>query len=582
MLNEKQLEALPERISLRLRQVNELALEKIGKHIKEIGEMKPSDVHKIKQLMTYGSGYDEIVSKLTEVSKKNEQDIYDIFDVIANDNSSQAEELAKAKNKSYLPYEQNKQLKQFVNAMAKQTAEAYRNMANTIAFMRRDENGKRVLTSLSKTYQDITDKAVTAVATGVEDYQSAMRQVIKDLADSGLRTKYQPLNGSAGKTVDYASGYSRRLDTAVRQNILWGVKECNQNISDMLGEELGADGYEISYHSNPRPTHEEMGGRQYAIGNGRKINGKYYPPFSSVEGLLSDYGCLHFKFPVILGVSVSAYSDKELKAMKEQSKQKVMFEGKEYTMYECKQMQRQLETAARHAKDRQIIAKASGDDVLRRLEQERINAITHKYKQLSDASGLPTKMERMSVSKYHRVKTNSVVDKRGKSGIMKLRGEDNMTIASIKKPIELPIEQKHTGKGNPNAVLTFGVELNNRQKLLLKQLTDYDSRITVAKSGVNMADLSALTAYTGDEYAMFTKGKERIIIRGNSHSVNVDIEAAKKLAENGYKWSGHTHPGTDMICMFPSDGDKAVLGQFKHNTSVIYNSKGQFATFEKE
>lgn len=406
MLNEKQLEALPERISLRLRQVNELALQKIGERIKKIGEMKPSDVHKVKQLMTYGSGYDEIVSKLAEVSKKNEQDIYDIFDVIAN-MSSQAEELAKAKQISFKSYKDNEQLKQFVNAMAKQTADTYRNMTNTIAFMRRDENGKRVLTSLSKTYQDITDKAITAVATGVEDYQSAMRQVIKDLADSGLRTKYQPLKGSAGKAVDYASGYSRRLDTAVRQNILWGVKECNQNMSDMLGEELGANGYEISYHSNPRPTHEEMGGRQYAIGNGRKINGKYYPPFSSVEGLLSDYGCLHFKFPIILGVSVPAYSDKELKAMKEQSKQKVMFEGKEHTMYECKQMQRQLETVARHAKDRQIIAKASGDDVLRRLEQERINAITHKYKQLSDASGLPTKMERMSVPKYHKVKENS-------------------------------------------------------------------------------------------------------------------------------------------------------------------------------
>lgn len=454
MLNEKQLEALPERISLRLRQVNELALQKIGERIKEIGEMKPSDVHKAKQLMTYGSGYDEIVSKLAEVSRKNEQDIYDIFNVIANDNSSQAEELAKAKQISFKSYKDNEQLKQFVNAMAKQTADTYRNMTNTIAFMRRDDNGKRVLTSLSKTYQDITDKAVTAVATGVEDYQSAMRQVIKDLADSGLRTKYQPLKGSAGKTVDYASGYSRRLDTAVRQNILWGVKECNQNMSDMLGEELGADGYEISYHSNPRPTHEEMGGRQYAIGNGRKINGKYYPPFSSVEGLLSDYGCLHFKFPIILGVSVPAYSDQELKAMKEQSKQKVMFEGKEYTMYECKQMQRQLETAARNAKDRQIIAKASGDDVLRRLEQERINAITHKYKQLSDASGLPTKVERMSVSKYHRVTSiNKVAEKiltTGKnSSNIKL---DNKTVRSVYKSCvnsiknsidkNLPLEQQ--------------------------------------------------------------------------------------------------------------------------------------------
>lgn len=405
MLNEKQLETLPERIAQRLKQVNDLTLEKIGKRIKEIGEMKPSDVQKARQLMTYGKDFDEIVSQLSEISKKNEQDIYDIFEIIAKDNSDQAEKLAKAKNISYLPYEQNNQLKQYVKAMAKQTADTYRNMTNTIAFLRRDENGKNVLTSLSKTYQDVTDKAVAAVATGVEDYQSAMRQVIKDLADSGLRTKYRPLEGTAGKAVDYASGYSRRLDTAVRQNILWGVKECNQNMSDMLGEELGADGYEISYHPNPRPSHEEMGGRQYAIGKSRQVNGKYYPSFSNVESLLSDYGCLHFKFPIILGVSVPAYSSKELKAMKEQSKQKIEFEGKKSTIYECKQMQRKLETAARHAKDRQIIAKASGDDFLRRLEQEKINAITREYKQLSDASGLPTKMERMAVSKYSRVKT---------------------------------------------------------------------------------------------------------------------------------------------------------------------------------
>ena len=36
---------------------------------------------------------------------------------------------------------------------------------------------------------------------------------------------------------------------------------------------------------------------------------------------------------------------------------------------------------------------------------------------------------------------------------------ENIMINSIEKPIELPIEQKHTGKGNPNAVLTFGISL---------------------------------------------------------------------------------------------------------------------------
>jgi hypothetical protein len=157
-----------------------------------------------------------------------------------------------------------------------------------------------------------------------------------------------------------------------------------------------------------------------------------------------------------------------------------------------------------------------------------------------------------------------------------------MTINSIERPIEMPIEQKHTGKGNPNAVLTFGVELNNRQKSLLEQLADFDSKVVVDKGKVNMADLSALTAYTGHEFALFTKGNKRLIIRGNSSMVNLDTEQAVELARQGYRWSGHTHPGSDINCLMPSSGDKAVLLKFPQKTSVIYNSKGQFATFEKE
>lgn len=156
-----------------------------------------------------------------------------------------------------------------------------------------------------------------------------------------------------------------------------------------------------------------------------------------------------------------------------------------------------------------------------------------------------------------------------------------MTINSIEKPIENPIEQKHTGKGNPNAVLTFRIELNNRQKQLLERLPYFNSRLTVNKDKVNMTDLSAMTAQTGHEFAMFTKGTERLIIRGNEHMVQIDIDEAMLLAENGYRWSGHTHPGTDFLCMQPSDGDYAVLNCFSQNNSVIFNSKGDFRTFEK-
>ena len=173
------------------------------------------------------------------------------------------------------------------------------------------------------------------------------------------------------------------------------------------------------------------------------------------------------------------------------------------------------------------------------------------------------------------------VDNSGNSDIIDL-GSEKMSISSIEKPIDFPIEQRNTGKGNPNAILTFDVELNNRQKKLLESLPDYDSKVTVRKTDVNMKDLSALTAATGDEFAMFTKGNERLIIRGNAYRVNIDVGAANKLAQDGYKWSGHTHPGIDINCSMPSSGDKEILKCFEQNESVIYDSKGQYRTFEKE
>lgn len=173
--------------------------------------------------------------------------------------------------------------------------------------------------------------------------------------------------------------------------------------------------------------------------------------------------------------------------------------------------------------------------------------------------------------------SGSGVDKSGENGIIEV-GSDKVTISSI----EVPIEQQHTGKGNPNAILMFDVELNSRQKKLLDSLPDYDSRVIVPKESVNMSDLSALTAKTGDEFAMFTRSESRLVIRGNSKEVNIDPEAAKSLNKQGYKWSGHTHPGTSDFVLTASDGDKSVLQCFDQEQSVIYNSLGHFRTFETD
>lgn len=68
-------------------------------------------------------------------------------------------------------------------------------------------------------------------------------------------------------------------------------------------------------------------------------------------------------------------------------------------------MQRSLEKAIREQKDTQILAKASGNTGLVGESQERISILSKKYKELSDISGLPTKLKRLTVSGYHRVST---------------------------------------------------------------------------------------------------------------------------------------------------------------------------------
>jgi hypothetical protein len=118
--------------------------------------------------------------------------------------------------------------------------------------------------------------------------------------------------------------------------------------------------------------------------------------------------------------------------------------------------------------------------------------------------------------------------------------------------------------------------------MILEMLPEYDSRCIVNKKRVSMSDLSALTAETGVEFAMFTKGNNRLIIRGDVGSVNVSKSYAMDLKLQGYRWSGHTHPGSDDFCLMPSGGDKEVLNIFDQQCTAIYNSAGKWYVLEKE
>jgi hypothetical protein len=114
----------------------------------------------------------------------------------------------------------------------------------------------------------------------------------------------------------------------------------------------------------------------------------------------------------VLGVSEPNYNEKELEQILKDNKKGFILDGDHYTNYEGTQLQRKFETAIRQQKDIQIIAKASGNKELIAHSQEKIRQLTTKYRQLSDVSGLPTKLDRLRVSGYKRTSVKKMEDKK--------------------------------------------------------------------------------------------------------------------------------------------------------------------------
>lgn len=410
MIDERLIDKLVERLVDRIEEGNVYTLQKIGESIKQIGTLSASKAQQLAQVLKYGGNFDKIVKKLAQITELNVKNIYEIFEEVAKSDYAFAKQFYDYKGVKYIPYEQNIALQRQVKALARLTAEQYVNFSNTLAFTRR-VNGKVVYTKLAKTYQNAIDKAVLSVAQGKSSFDEQMYSTIKELGSSGL------------KTVDYANGRSVRLDSSVRQHLKGALRNLHNETQAVFGEEFGSDGVEISVHQNPAPDHQEVQGKQFSKEEFAKFQndqdavdytGKLFTKEHDGHDRrsISQYNCYHYTFDIVLGVSEPNYSEKKLEQILKDNKKGFILDGYHYTNYEGTQLQRKLETAIRQQKDIQIIAKASGNKQLVQESQKRITELTHKYKELSDVSGLPTKLDRLRVSGYKRTSVKKMEDKK--------------------------------------------------------------------------------------------------------------------------------------------------------------------------
>lgn len=379
----------------RQERINLYVLKKIAARIKEIGTLSPSDLYSIQQMIKTGADMTEIDNTLAEMSKLQSLEIERIINTAAAASYVDSKPFFEYRKMKFIPYEQNSYVKNIVNSVKNQTQSTYTNLNSTRAFMIRDKKNpsKRVPTSLSQTYISIVDEAIQASQQGQIDYNTAIRNSLEQLINSGIRSvTYYPDRGGV---------YTQRLDTAVRRTILDGIRAVNQGVQDEVGKQFGADGKEIMAHLNSASDHEPCQGHQFTNEEFEKIqNGKDFVDlqgnqYSGFERAIGTWNCKHFTFSIICGVTNPNYTNEQLEQFKKQNNVGYIApNGKHLTMYECTQQQRKLETQIRRYRDALEIAKAAGDNVLADKYNAKIKSTITQYTNFSKACGLKPRYDK--------------------------------------------------------------------------------------------------------------------------------------------------------------------------------------------
>lgn len=399
MLSEDAIEKLIEPILRRQEYINNYVIKIIAERIKEVGTLLPSDVHSLQQLLQYGGDVKLINQAIAELTNLNVIEIKHIIQEIAYDAYMDVKPYYDYRHIPFVPYNKNTALQFTVNAIAKATQDTYKNLSNSqaIGFYTKSLRNPNIRTfkSIDRAYKDVIDEAVQMSQQGVIDYNSAMRNTLMQLNDSGLQTLY------------WESGYHQRLDTAVRRNLLDGIRAVNQGVQDEVGKQFGADGKEITVHMNPAVDHAEVQGHQFSNEEFDKfqqdldcvdVNGKR---FMSGHRAIGELNCRHFTYSIILGVTKPNYTQEQLQAIIDKNNEGYTLpNGKHYTMYECTQKQRQMEVNIRRAKDGYIMAREALNPDLQAYYKARVSKLTKSYYAFSKACGLKPKTSKIFVQGY--------------------------------------------------------------------------------------------------------------------------------------------------------------------------------------
>lgn len=380
---------IADKIAARYRNLELRIMEDIVRRIKKTGEITSTADWQINRLKILGYSSEDIENAIKDTLNASYPEMFELYDKIVEREYVRDKDVYEQVNAQYMPYEENEQMQQNVEAIIRQSKGELENITGSLGFYL-DYNGRKVLTPLAEVYTRYLDTACYEIVSGAFDYGSVLRRTVTQLTNSGLRK------------IDYASGRADRVDVAARRAVLTGVAQICGKMSNYNAEKLGAEFFEVDWHSGARPTHAVWQGRVYSREQLYSVCG-----LGTVTGLLG-VNCYHMYFPFFPGISTRNYSDEWLDQQNEKDNTPKEFHGKEYTLYEAKQRQRQMEVAMRAQREKvQLLEKGGADPDEVMLMKAKYQGQLNEYARFSRKMGLKEERERIYLDMRGRVAPES-------------------------------------------------------------------------------------------------------------------------------------------------------------------------------
>ena len=376
MLTPKELQNLPKGLTDIYSELSEFVLRDIARRIAKAAEITDTAEYQLYRARALGLSTKEITAEIARINGAAESEIENII-CEAAEKSDEFDRRMLGADGAAVKFSDNEELQALMSAEINNTRGQCKNYTGTLGFAEVNAAGNVVYSSMTDFLRKQMDMAHMKVASGVTDYNTAIRQACKALSDSGLRTVY------------YESGRSDRIEVAVRRALMTSVSQVTQRISEQNAEEFGADGWEITAHIGARPSHAVYQGKQFPNSQYELI----------VRPLIEDYNCRHDAFPIKMGISQPVYTEEELANI---DPPPFTYEGRTYTAYQAQQQMRKMERVMRKQKDRCIAADAAGDKDTFTAASIKLRRQKDIYEDFCKAAGTYTEYERTFVQGYDR------------------------------------------------------------------------------------------------------------------------------------------------------------------------------------